>query len=377
MQLRIAVLLGGANTEREVSLSSGRAVASALRRLGHRVAEVDSTVPREDPNAPVDAAFEARDARAPSATTAIPTVEATPPDRTELAILRARQHRGVLAPGWLPVLEHADVVYVTVFGDEGESGATQAFLAEHGIPFTGPSAEVCAVTFDKAATKQVLERHGIRTPPWHLVRRDHVADDLAALTLPGPWIVKPVAGGSTIGLSFVADAVDLPAAVAAASAAGVDALVEQFVEGRDFTVGVLGDEVLEVVQTSTDRDLFDYTAKYTPGLAVKKTPADLTPTQMAQVRSLAGRVHHVLDIGNTSSRSDFRLDPEGRFWFFETNPLPGMTPTSSYPISAAPHGYAFPDLCNELVIRALAEHGADRAAEPGPERETPSEPVGA
>ncbi len=365
MRRRIAVLMGGANTEREVSLSSGRAVASALRKLGHLVAEVDSAIPREDPGAPVEEAFEAREELGTSGTataTAIPTRAATPPDLADLAELRARQERGVLVPGWLPVLAHAEVVYLTVFGDEGESGATQAFLAEHGIAFTGPPADVCAVTFDKAATKRVLERHGIATPPWHLVRRDHVAEDLAAMTLPGPWIVKPVAGGSTIGLSLVADAADLPGAVATATAAGVDALVERFVEGRDFTVGVLGDQVLEVVQVSTERELLDYTAKYTPGLATKRTPTDLTPEQLARVRHLAGRVHEVLRIGDTSSRSDFRLDAEGRFWFFETNPLPGMTPTSSYPISATPHGLSFPLLCDEVVVRALANHRRGRPA---------------
>lgn len=353
--------MGGANTEREVSLSSGLAVAAALRKRGHRVAEVDSAIPRNDPDAPADAAFQTYEERDRSAiATAIPTPGATPPDLTDLAQLRARQDRDVLAPGWLPVLAQADVVFITVFGDEGESGASQAYLAEHGIAFTGPSPDVCALTFDKRATKQVMERHSIATPRWHVVRRDRVGQDLAAMALPGPWIVKPVAGGSTIGLSFVSDRTDLAGAVAAATAAGVDALVEQFIEGRDFTIAVLDDEVFDVVQTSTERDLFDYAAKYTPGLAVKKTPADLTPEQMDRVRGLAGRVHDALGIGNASSRSDFRLDPEGRFWFFETNPIPGMTPTSSYPISAAPKGLTFPQLCHEFVVRALANHQPDR-----------------
>src|SRR5690554_5660143 len=122
MQLRIAVLMGGANTEREVSLSSGRAVASALREAGHLVAEVDSTVPREDPEAPVEEAFSTRE-RVEAHATVAPAAKAVvsgPPSLSELEELRAGQERGVLAPGWLPVLRFADVVFITVFGDEGE-----------------------------------------------------------------------------------------------------------------------------------------------------------------------------------------------------------------------------------------------------------------
>ena len=353
--LRIAVLAGGANTERNVSLSSGQAIARALRGLGHAVALVDSAsspvIPDEDPRAAfltteIEESDLAEGPVAPSAAQA--------PDLEALRAVRARQLDGVLAPGLLPILQHADVVFVTVFGDEGESGATQRFLAANGLVHTGPSAEVCALTFDKARTKQVVRSHGIDTPDWHVVARHGAAEDLAGLTIGGPWIVKPVAGGSTIGLSYVEDAAELPAACALASAEGQDALIERFVPGRDFTIGVLGDRVTAVVEASTDRELYDYEAKYTPGAARKQVPADLPDAQTTELQQLTARVHQVLGIGDTSSRADFRLGPDGRFTFFETNPLPGMTPTSSYPLSVGGAGVTFPELCEELVVRALA-----------------------
>jgi D-alanine-D-alanine ligase len=353
-RLRIAVLMGGANSERNVSLSSGLAVSRALRGLGHAVAAVDSAASPVVPDQPPEDAFLTAEVEPDDlpATPMAPTV-AAPPDLEALAEVRASQEEGVLAPGLLPILQAADVVFLTVFGDEGESGATQRVLDRHGLRYTGPSADVCALTFDKAATKEALVVHGIHTPAWHRVRIGHEAEDLDALSIPGPWIVKPVAGGSTIGLSHVTDEADLPAAVALASAAGTDALVEEFVPGRDFTIGLVGERVAAVVEAMTDRDLYDYEAKYSPGESRKQAPADLSEELTAEVRRLAGEVHRLLGIGDTSSRSDFRLGPDGRFTFFEVNPLPGLTPTSSYPISMRALGLEFPELCEELVLRVL------------------------
>lgn len=369
--LRIAVLAGGANTERNVSLSSGTAVTRALRGLGHAVAFVDSAaspvVPDDDPaRAFLGAEVDPDDlADTPMAPTA-----ATPPPLEALAEVRARQRDGVLADGLLPILTEADVVFLTVFGDEGESGATQALLDRYGLVYTGPSAEVCALTFDKVRTKQALVAHGVRTAAWHVVRRDRSAEDLAALELPGPWIVKPHAGGSTIGLSRVDDPRQLARACELACAEGRDALIEVFVPGRDLTIGALGHQVFAVVEASTDREIYDYEAKYAPGAADKRVPADLPEPVTAEVRRLTGQVHQLLGIGDTSSRTDFRLEPDGSVCFLETNPLPGMTPTSSYPRSAAGQGLDFPQLCEELVIRALRRAGRDL-----PHLTVPGDPV--
>lgn len=348
--LRVAVLMGGANSERNVSLSSGLAVAHALRSLGYAVAELDSAVPRT-PGRP-EGLFTVDDPTVTSRRPVAPTA-AAPPTSHELARLRAGQEEGVAAPGVLESCRAADMVFVTTFGDEGEAGTTQAWLDQHGIAFTGPSADACALAFDKARTKEAVAAHGVRVPAGHVVRRSRAADDLRDLSVPGPWIVKPLAGGSTIGLSRVDDPAALPAAVARATAGGCDALIEACIDGRDLTVGVLAERVFPVVEIVTDRALYDYAAKYEPGASSKRVPAAITDRQHDEVRRLARTVHDALGFGTTSSRSDFRLDSDGRVWFLETNPLPGMTPTSSYPISAAAGGLAFPELCRQLVQLAV------------------------
>ena len=356
--LRIAVLAGGANTERNASLSTGTAITRALRSVGHAVAEVDSVqapaVPFRDPSdAFLTTEVEAEDV----VVTPVAPSAATPPDLESLARARAGQEEGVLAPGLLPILRAADVVFVTVFGDEGESGRTQAFLEARGIAYTGPSPEVCELTFDKARTKEALAAEGIDTPAWHVVRRTHVEEDLRGLDVPGPWIVKPVGGGSTIGLSKVTDPDELPAACVKAGAEGRDALIEEFVEGRDLTIAVLGDQVFSVVEPTTEREVYDYAAKYTPGESRKEVPADLSPEQTDEVRRLTAETHRILGIGDTSSRPDFRLSEDGRFLFLETNPLPGMTARSSFPLSIGAEGYTFPWVCEWLVAAALRRAG--------------------
>lgn len=343
--------MGGANSERNVSLSSGLAIAHALRSLGYAVAEVDSAVPRASGR--LDGLFTVHEPTVSSSRPVAPTA-AAPPTADELARLRAGQEEGVAAPGVLEVCRAADLVFVTTFGDEGEAGTTQAWLDRHGIAFTGPSADACAVAFDKARTKEAVAGHGVRVPAGHVVRRDHVDEDLCALSIAGPWIVKPLAGGSTIGLSRVADPAALPEAAARATAGGSDALIEACIDGRDLTIGVLADRVFPVVEIVTDRALYDYAAKYSPGASSKRVPAAITEHEHAEVSRLARTVHDALGIGATSSRSDFRLDAQGRAWFLETNPLPGMTPTSSYPISAAAAGLAFPELCHQLVQLAVS-----------------------
>jgi D-alanine-D-alanine ligase len=356
--LRIAVLMGGANTERNASLSTGTAISRALRAVGHAVAAVDSAqspaLPGQDPDELFLSTEIAEEdlVDAPYAPTA-----AAPPDLELLAKVRAQQEDGILAPGLLPILQAADVVFVTVFGDEGESGRTQAFLERHGIAYTGPTPEVCELTFDKARTKQVLVDNGIATPGWHVVRRGHVEEDLGGLSFDGPWIVKPVGGGSTIGLSKVDHAAELPAACELASAEGRDALIEEFVEGRDLTIAALGERVFAAVEPITDREVFDYEAKYTPGEARKEVPANLPDGKTEELKELTAEVHGVLGIGETSSRADFRFTPDGRFLFLETNPLPGMTPRSSFPLSIGAEGITFPWVCEWLVAAALRRAG--------------------
>ncbi len=356
--LRIAVLMGGANSERYASLSTGVAIARALRWVGHSVASVDSAQAPLTVDRDVEHAFltaEVAEEDVPEAPLA-PTVGA-PPDLEALAEIRKGQEDGVMAPGLLPILKAADVVFVTTFGDEGEIGNTQRYLEKHDIVYTGPTPDVCELTFDKVRSKEVVAEHGIDTPAWYEVRRDHIDEDLRELSMPGPWVVKPLGGGSSYGLSMVHDVEELPEACRRAVAEGQNALIEEFVAGRDLTIAALGERVFAIVEPLSDEEVFSYEAKYTPGESRKEVPANLSPEDTARVRRVTGEVHQALGIGEATSRSDFRLAPDGRLVFLETNPLPGMTPRSSFPQSAAAEGVTFPQLCEDIVVRALHRAG--------------------
>lgn len=350
--MRIAVLMGGTNLERDVSLSSGLAVAGALAAGGHQVAAIDTAVAvaADDPDMSGLFAFEPPD----DANVGLFDV---PPDHETLRVLRAGQHGHVFAPGVLDACLAADAAFITVYGDEGESGHVQAVLDLAGLPYTGPPPLACAVSFDKDMTKRVLRACGIPTPEWRVITRERVDQDLADLDLAGPWIVKPVSGGSTIGLSSVLDPAELAPAVRTAHDCGSDALVEAYVDGPEFSVGILGDAVLPVVEIRTDSKIFDYRAKYQPGVAEEICPAQQPDDQRADLQQLALRAHRALKAGSTCSRVDFRMDGDGAFWCLEVNALPGMTATSLYPQAAAATGLGLTQLCDELVGLATVRGG--------------------
>lgn len=342
--MRIAMLMGGANTERDVSLASGAEVASALRAAGHEVANVDIAheVDRTDG---VDELFTTEDPPGWE-----PDVDRLPPTAAEIDALRELYPHTVLAPGVIDVCRHADLVYPLVYSDEGEGGYIQAVLELCDLPYVGPDPLGCSISFDKLTAKRLCRDAGLATPEWCIVGADDSTDDVQ---VDGPWVVKPVRGGSTIGVAIVSDRSELARAVEASRRYGADALVERRIVGREFSLGVIGDEALAVVEISTDRELFDYVAKYQEGAADEVCPADQTDEECGRLQRLAVEAHAVLAQGDHSaSRMDFLQDIDGRFWFLECNGLPGMTATSLFPISAVGAGMDLSQVCDRIARTA-------------------------
>src|SRR5271154_1739898 len=226
---RLVVLKGGPSAEREVSLRTGAAAAEALREAGYEVSEV--TV--DDANFVV-------------------------PDGTDLAFL-------------------------ALHGTFGEDGQVQDILAARGVPYTGASAEVSRLAFDKEKTKEKLRQHGVPTPEGQLVRR------LEEITLPLPVFIKPNAQGSSVGTHPVTTREELAAALADALKFDSSVLVERFIRGRELTVGVLGDQVLPIVEIRPLDGFYDYTNKYTKGRTDYFCPARLGEdiTRVIQAHALA------------------------------------------------------------------------------------------
>ncbi len=337
--MKIAVLLGGDSEERDVSLASGAEVARALREAGHDVVAVDSAhgplTPRDERRI-LDSGM-ARAAPTPGAD------------------LVARGDAAALVR--TPEVSAADVLFLALHGGAGEDGTLQGLLDLLGVPYAGSGRVGCTLAMDKDVTKRLLRDAEIPTPEWIT---GYAPPDQVAERLGLPVIVKPVSGGSTVGLTLVRDRGDLDEAYETARAYGDHVMYEAFVEGREVTVGILGDQALPVGEIIPEHEIFDYECKYQPGLAQEIFPADLAPEVAERVGALALRVHRLLRLRDFS-RIDFILDDVGTPWCLEANALPGLTSNSLLPKAAAAAGITFPDLCDRIARLALARFGTDRA----------------
>lgn len=341
--MKVAVLTGGTSSERDVALASGLQVAAALREKGHTVSMVDLAtgfVPREREAALLPGG-----------------VGREPPPTERLEQLQ----RGMLTSGLgeVQALKDPDVVFLALHGGQGENGTVQAVLDVIGVPYTGSGRLGSALAFDKDVAKHVLRDAGVRVPRWTMapVSAESVAKD------PGfPCVVKPGSEGSSVGLSLVREAKDLDAAIALATRYDAEVMIEEYIAGRELTVGILGEHALPVIEIIARHELFDYECKYTPGMA-EEFPADLPADLAARIQEAALRAHRALKLGGYS-RIDFRVDANGGIFCLEANTLPGVTANSLIPKAALAAGLSFPDFC-EMICRLALERGGTKPATAG------------
>jgi D-alanine-D-alanine ligase len=328
--LRIVVLFGGASEERDVSIASAAQVIPALRELGHEVIAIDTAT---------GVLSSAQEALLLTAKVAV-----LPPDSDSLAlisqthILPARQ------------VDHVDVYFIALHGGSGENGSIQAMLEMANMPYTGSGALASAVAMDKDISKRLYTLADIRTPAWRMAP-DYTERELQTLGL--PLVIKPNAQGSTVGLSIIHDLAALDAAITLAREFGDEVMLEQYIAGRELSVGVLDGEPLGVGEIVLDQALiFDYASKYQAGKVREIFPAELPADIYAEAQRLAALAHKTLKLAGYS-RTDFRLDENGKLWCLETNTLPGMTSTSLMPQSAQVSGISFAELCDRICRLAL------------------------
>jgi D-alanine-D-alanine ligase len=330
---RVVVVTGGSTPERDVAFAGAAQVVAALRAQGYSVAVVDTTAGL------LDADDEAR--------LLTPNVGREPPSRDVLAELARRELGPALAT--LPVFREADLVFPVLHGLQGEGGELQALLELAGIPYVGSSPLGSALAMDKDIAKQLFRQTGVPTADWCMWPASPAA--IASLGL--PVVVKPVKVGSTVGLTVVRDPDGLAAAVDIAREFDDEVMLEAFVPGREFTVGVLEDRALAVGEIIPRHEIFDYECKYTPGLTEEVFPAPLPPPLTAALQEQALRAHRALKLRDFS-RVDFRVTPDGGPFCLEANTLPGLTRTSLLPQSAAAAGLPFPALCDRICRLGLA-----------------------
>jgi D-alanine-D-alanine ligase len=342
--LKITVLMGGTSAERDVSLASGVRVAEALRSCGHDVLSVDTA----------HGILSAPDEQALLGGKIVKTI---PPDVQALVQLNAQ------LPGTLRSLPRTDVLFLALHGGQGEDGTLQALLDLTGVPYTGSGHLASALAMDKDLSKHLFRAAGVPTADWRMAPIAGIGNresgDFATEVerkLGLPVIVKPSKQGSTVGLSIVREIGALWDAIDEAAKYDDEVMVEQFIPGRELTVGILGDEALPVGEIIPVHEIYDYECKYTAGMAREIFPADLTAEQTRTVQDFARRAFRALKLRGYA-RIDFRMSPDRVFYCLEANTLPGMTALSLIPQAAAAAGISFPELCDRIVRLALETQG--------------------
>ena len=301
----IAVLMGGPGSEREVSLASGKAVLTALQEEGLQAIGVDVTDER-------------------------------------------------------PVIpEGVQLVFNVIHGTFGEDGGLQSYLEELGLPYTGAGVEDSRLAFDKALSKEVFLAKKVPTPRSEIL---DVSQGACLPTIPVPFVVKPPREGSSVGIEIVKDEAEALPAIERGAELSPDLLIEEFVNGRELTVGVLDGEVLPVVEIiPPDGGSYDFATKYTWLSGQKNAsnylcPADLTSEEKEAVQTAALCAHESLQIG-VYSRVDVLLDSLSNPYVLETNTIPGMTESSLLPMGAKAAGYSFGALCRRIAELSWQKRG--------------------
>ena len=334
--------MGGTSAERDVSLASGVRVAEALRSRGHEVLSVDTA----------HGILSGPDEQSLLGGKIVKTI---PPDVQALVRLNAQ------LPSTLRSLPKTEVVFLALHGGQGEDGTLQALLDLTSVPYTGSGHLASALAMDKDLSKHLFRAAGVPTADWRMApvsgigNRESGIDGFAAEVereLRLPVIVKPSKQGSTVGLSIVREIGKLWESIEEAAKFDDEVMVEQFIPGRELTVGILGDEALPVGEIIPVHEIYDYECKYTAGMAREIFPADLTAEETKEIQDLARRAFRALKLRGYA-RIDFRMAPDGVFYCLEANTLPGMTALSLIPQAAAAAGISFPELCERIVQLAL------------------------
>ena len=287
--------MGGVSSESEISMASGKAVANGLRAAGFSVVEEEITSP--------DIALDSS----------------------------------------------VDLAFIALHGSFGEDGVVQQRLLDLAIPFTGSSVVSCENSFDKVKTRSILRQLGVPVAAGEVLQFAHER------TLPLPVVVKPSREGSSMGCHIVRHEEEWLNAFADAVLFCEDVLVEAYIPGRELTVGIVGDQILPVLEISPQGDWYDFKSKYQSDETVYQVPAELSSSISEKLQAMAWEVFNGLDAKDLA-RVDFRLDPANRPFVLELNAIPGFTECSLLPKAAAAAGVPFSELCRRIVEGAWGRY---------------------
>ena len=324
--MKIVVLAGGLSTERDVSFKTGEMVTKALRENGHQVILLDVFMGYSDKEEDLTGIFD----RAEAVSVKVAAIPETAPDL-------------------------ADIVFMALHGENGENGKIQAAFDLFGIRYTGTGYLGSALAMNKGMAKQLFLENGIPTPRGTSLKRGEDAAKIETCGIHFPCVVKPCSGGSSIGVSIVHDKAEYEQALKEAFRWENELVIEEYVKGREFSVGVIDFQALPIIEIAPVEGFYDYKNKYKAGSTVETCPAELSEQITKEMQGYAEKVAEVLGL-NTYSRTDFLLDEEGRIFCLEANTLPGMTPTSLLPQEAKVTGVDFNQLCEKLIESSMRKY---------------------
>jgi len=250
------------------------------------------------------------------------------------------------------LLLDTDLVFNALHGGDGENGSIQSFMDLHHIQYTGSGAKACKIAMDKNITKLIAKSVGIPTPNWVSLKRNvnngMQLQDNNSLKFTYPFVVKPVDEGSTLGLTIVREESELEDAISLGYEFCDEILIEEFIPGKEITVGILDNKPLPIIEIKPHHNLYDYDCKYTEGMSDYIVPAELSNSIERSLSEDALKIYETIDCRHYA-RVDFRLNDEGQHYLLEINTLPGMTSTSLLPKAAIAAGLEFPDLIDTII----------------------------
>ena len=294
--MKVAVILGGASFERDVSLKTGKAVVKACKSNNYDV---------------------------------------------ETVVIDKNYKKS------LPLLKKVDIVFNALHGTLGEDGTIQKWLEANNIKYTGSNSVSSALCMDKIKCKKILNENDFLTPDWVKYEKGIEISDISL-----PCVVKPNAQGSTFGLSYVEKLIDLEPAVIESQKFDDSTLIEQYISGKEITVGIINELPLPIIEIFPKNRIYDFDCKYTAGMSKYTCPADISDSLTKKIMNDSTKIFNLLGCKDYA-RIDFIIDKNDNHYFLEINTLPGMTSTSLLPVAANAHGLSFNELVKVIIELAF------------------------
>ena len=348
--MNIVVLAGGLSPERNVSLSSGSLISSALRRKGHKVLMLDVYEGLEDKKIPTDPylLFTVTD----TASLAVGKSAPTPQELEEIKKKNGGRNE-LIGPNVINLCKLADVAFLALHGDMGENGQLQATLDVFDVTYTGSGYIGSLLAMNKDIAKKLMRENGVLTPDW--VNFNSFGNDnkiKEAIELIGfPCIVKPCSCGSSVGVSIVNGIDELKRALNFASEYEGSVLIEKHISGREITQAILDGKALPPVEIIPKCGFYDYANKYVANATEEICPAPIKAELREKVDNISKSCFSALYLSDYA-RIDYIIDENEDIWCLEANTLPGMTPTSLLPQEASAAGIDYDSLCDKLASLA-------------------------